>query len=117
MEKSNAILPVMAVPYAIGALGASGLGVAVACSTASTAGIITGIAIAVFGACSFFGVLNCGLANRDNSEQFHSELGRFVLTTAGNAAAKSISTIANAMLIAFATQNQNVMLHLLVGAV
>ncbi len=86
-------------PYGVGALGAGVAGAVLCASATATASIVTGVALAILGAYGFIGVLACGLIHSSNPDEFEKNVGKFMLSFAGQGLADLIATVAKAVVL------------------
>ena len=92
-----------ALPYGIGALAVGAIGAGIALTASTTVATVAGVALALFGATAFYGVVACGFAHRGKPEAFQRNIGSFMATAAGAVISNMISTVANAVLINMVT--------------
>lgn len=87
-----------ALPYAAITLGTGIAGAVLSITASSTAVAVAGVAVALFGAYAFYGVVSCGLLHRDDPKAFQDNVGKHVATAFGFALTNIITTVAETVL-------------------
>ncbi len=82
-----------ALPYVIGSIALSVAGTVIALKVVSTAAIIAGVAIALFGLYSFVGVVTWGVECADDPAKFQKNMWKMTVTAATTVLTDIVGTI------------------------